>query len=160
MKEPDQRGRRRRPAPYLPPRHRMQCQIHRAPGQCFCDLREQGEIGRARHEKPPRPASAIHQPLQGREQLGAFLRLVEGEVLFRVQRKLRLALQDGQHREVIQSPVSPLGEGPLVQQQSAFADLARPRVDHDGHPAQCAGQTRGQFTRQEVCHNSPLRMAF
>ena len=89
-------------------------------------------MAEAGEEEPPRLAPAIDRALDGQQETGTALDLVDGHGLVSGDQGLRITLGRFQGREVVEGQVAPSCEGRVGGKQRRLSGLAKAGDHHHG----------------------------
>jgi hypothetical protein len=103
----------------------MKGQVEGPPSERFAHSAEERQVGGAGEEEPPRLAAAIDRALDGQQEAGAALDLVDGDRLVSGDQGLRIALGRLEGREVVERQVAAAGEGRVGGEQRRLARLTK-----------------------------------
>ena len=136
-------------SPQLAPRHRPQGEVARAAGERLRHPAHEEQVRRAAEQELPRPAAAVDGPLDGQQQIGSALHLVQGDWFGAAHQRLRVAPRRVQHVQVVQRPEPPPARREVLRQR-ALADLPRPGHHHRGHHVQAVAQAAGDVPGKRI----------
>ena len=131
VQELDDEGRGLGFAPDLASGQGMEGEVAGATGEGLRDGGHECEVGRAGEDEASHGPVLVHRPLDGDEQFGATLDLIEDDGLGK--EGLRVGTGAGKDSEVIQGPVSVVtGDGGFVLEERGLAGLAKSGEDDNG----------------------------
>ena len=124
-------GTRLRSAPLLALRHRQQGQVGGPTGQGLGHLAHEQQIRGAREQKGALAALPVHGPLDGEEQVGRALDLVQRQAVPLVQQDVGSVPGPRLEIQIVQGQIAARARRGEVLDQGALPRLPGPREDHD-----------------------------
>ncbi len=153
--ELDDEGRGLGFAPDLASGQWMEGEVAGATGEGLRDGGHEREVGRAGEDEASLRPVLIHSPLDGDEQFGATLDLIEDDRLG--EEGFRVGSGAGEGSEVIEGPVSVItGDAGFVLDERGLAGLAESGEDDNGEGFEGPEEPGCDFPVPVLCHNATL----